>query len=875
MPTNSDTQFRERFDQKYGFKTAGKSVYEFETGLSEKTVKEISKVKSEPEWLSKYRRDSLSLFFKKPLPTWGPDLSEIDFDDIVYYAKPSDSQANNWEDVPTEIRDTFEKLGIPQAERKFLAGVGAQMESENVYHSLQARLHKLGVVFVDPDTAINPTEEKIKQQNLNYETMMIASKHFKKWFGKVIPKEDNKFASLNSAVFSGGSFIYVPENVEVDLPLQAYFRINKENMGQFERTLIIADKGAKLHYIEGCFTKGTPIATSQGIKSIEDVKEGDLVLTDKIRNKKVYKTQVRKYAGKLFSIKYYGDSSKEIKTTSEHPFLAVRREKQEYRNTNWTTQWINASDLRKGDYACIPINRFIDSQDVRTFSIRKGNGKAGFKDIPLALHTDKDFFRLVGYYLAEGTTLGEHYVTFTFNKNERSYLDDVISLLTKYFGKKPLEYKEYKNGITLVLCSTIAARFFKSQFGFKAENKHLPDWALHEALENQKELVKGYWRGDGSYIYVQYAGGVKRTFRINSISEKLILQIRDIMLRQNVFASINKSPREGRHTMFALIIGGESLLPFASLVDVYPSNEVAVGRQVQFQKLLGVTAKSFVKISENYAFVPIKSISFEEVADLDVYNFSVEDDESYVANGVVVHNCSAPQYRGKRHSLHTAVVEIVAMENAKVRYTTLQNWSSNVYNLVTKRAFAYENAYVEWLDANIGSRITMKYPSIYLLGKNARADILSVAYAGKNQIQDAGGKAVHLAPYTTSKIISKSVSKDGGKSIYRGLLHIGKKADFAKSTVRCDALLIDELSKTDTIPYNEIRNDTATVTHEASVGKIGEDLIFYLMSRGLSEQQALGMVVNGFLEVFTKELPMEYAVEFNRLIQLEMSGSVG
>lgn len=483
-----EVNMREAFNAKYGFKTNSKSVYEFETGLSEKTLKDISDVKKEPDWLKEYRRESLKIFRNKPLPTWGPDLSEIDFEDIVYYLKPTKNQMNDWDDVPTEIKNTFEKLGIPQAERKFLAGVGAQFESENVYHSLQKRLHELGVVFVDPDTALNPTDEKIKAQGLNKQTMMLAHKAFLKWFSKVIPKEDNKFAALNSAVFSGGSFIYVPPNVQVDLPLQAYFRINKENMGQFERTLIIADKGSKLHYIEGC---------------------------------------------------------------------------------------------------------------------------------------------------------------------------------------------------------------------------------------------------------------------------------------------------------------------------------------------------------------------------------------------------SAPQYRGKRHSLHTAVVEIVALEGAQVRYTTLQNWSSNVYNLVTKRAFAYENAYVEWLDANIGSKITMKYPSIYMLGKNARADILSVAYAGKGQYQDAGGKAVHLAPNTSSKIISKSVSKEGGKCTYRGLLHIAKKAINSKSTVRCDAMLIDELSKTDTIPYNEIKNDSATVTHEASVGKIGEDLIFYLMSRGLTEQQALGMIVNGFLEIFTKELPMEYAVEFNRLIQLEMAGAVG
>ncbi|MEK6953561.1 MAG: SufD family Fe-S cluster assembly protein [Candidatus Micrarchaeota archaeon] len=866
---------RDSYESKYGFKTQTKSAFETDIGLFEKTIHEISDVKKEPEWLRKFRLESYSHFLKRKLPTWGADLSGIDFGDIVYYAKPTNAQENSWDEVPSEIKNTFEKLGIPDAERKFLAGVGAQFESENVYHSLQKRLHQLGVVFVAPDTALNPTKEKAKEQGLDFEKLMVAHLHFKKWFGKVVPKEDNKFAALNSATFSGGSFIYIPPNVDVDLPLQAYFRINKENMGQFERTLIIVDEGSKLHYIEGCFIKGTPIMTSEGEKPIEEIKKGDLALTHEVQYKEVYHTQVRKYTGKLSHIKYYGDSSQRINATEEHPFLAVRRKRNEYKNTEWKTQWVKASELRKGDYVSIPIDRSIETADVRTFEIRFGAGRHGFENVPYALKTDADFFRLIGYYLAEGTTLNEHYVAFTFNKKERAYLDDVSKLLQTYFDKKPLEYKEYKGGISLVLCSTVAARFFKSQFGHKAENKKMPKWVLSETVEKQKELIKGYWRGDGSYMYKQYAGGVKRLFRINTVSPILATQTRNILLRQNVFASINMQPRENKHIMYALLIGGEALAKFASLVGVYPSNEVAVGESVQFQRLLGINAKSFAQITEKYAFVPIKSIEIEDAKELDVYNFSVEEDESYVANGVLVHNCSAPQYRGKRHSLHTAVVEIVALKNSKVRYTTLQNWSNNVYNLVTKRAFAYEGAYVEWLDANIGSKITMKYPSIYLLGEHARGDILSVAYAGANQLQDAGGKAVHIAPNTNSKIISKSVSKDGGKCSYRGLLHIGKNAHNAKSTVRCDALLVDSLSKTDTIPYNEINNETATVTHEASVGKIGEDLIFYLQTRGLSEQQALGMIVNGFLEIFTKELPMEYAVEFNRLIQLEMAGSVG
>lgn len=456
---------------RYGFKDSIEAyVYLSKKGLSRETVENISDMKKEPEWMREFRLKAYDEFLRQKMPNWGGDLSKIDFDNVYYYAKASDKQGKSWEEVPEKIRNTFEKLGIPEAERnKLLAGVGAQYDSETVYHNLREDLEQLGVIFCDTDTALREHED-------------ILKKHF----AKVIPPNDNKFAALNSAVWSGGSFVYVPEGATVDLPLQAYFRINAENVGQFERTLIIAEPNSKMHYIEGC---------------------------------------------------------------------------------------------------------------------------------------------------------------------------------------------------------------------------------------------------------------------------------------------------------------------------------------------------------------------------------------------------TAPIY--STESLHCAVVEVIAKKEAQVRYTTLQNWSNDVYNLVTKRAYAYENALVEWVDANIGSKLTMKYPSVYLLGKNARAELLSVAFAGKGQHQDTGAKAVHLAPNTTSRITSKSVSRDNGRSTYRGLLHVAKGATNVKSTVRCDALLIDEISRTDTYPYIEVNEDDATITHEASVGKIGEDQIFYLMSRGFTESEALNMIVTGFLEVFTKTLPMEYAVEFNRMIQLEMEGAVG
>jgi len=455
---------------KYDFKDSTEMyVHLSKKGLSKDTVREISKLKDEPQWMLDFRLRAYDVFMKKPMPQWGGDLNKIDYQNIYYYAKASDKTEKNWDDVPENVKNTFDKLGIPEAEKKFLAGVGAQYESEVVYHSLREDLAKQGVLFLDTDTALKEQPEL-----------------FKKYFAKIIPPEDNKFSALNSAVWSGGSFIYIPPGVKVDMPLQAYFRINAENIGQFERTLIIADEGSEVHYIEGC---------------------------------------------------------------------------------------------------------------------------------------------------------------------------------------------------------------------------------------------------------------------------------------------------------------------------------------------------------------------------------------------------TAPVYSSE--SLHVAVVELVAHKDAKLRYTTIQNWSNDVYNLVTKRAYAYEGATVEWIDGNIGSKLTMKYPGIYLMGRKAYGETLSIAFAGKNQHQDTGAKMVHLAPDTTSKITSKSVSRANGRSTYRGLLKVAKGATNVKATVRCDALLLDDTSKTDTYPYMEIDQDDATVTHEATVGKIGDEQIFYLMSRGFSEEEALSLIVNGFMEPFTKELPMEYAVELNRLIKLEMDNSVG
>lgn len=458
-------------DYKYGFSDKEDYLFKSGRGLTPEIVENISKRKKEPQWMLDLRLKALQTFLKKPMPTWGNTkmLEDIDFDNIYYYIKPSEKSENNWDDVPEGIKKTFDRLGIPEAERKFLAGVTAQYESEVVYHSIRADLEAQGVVFLDMDSGLREHEE-------------IVKKHF----ASVIPVADNKFSALNSAVWSGGSFVWIPEGVRVEIPLQAYFRINAENMGQFERTLIIAEPGSFVHYIEGC---------------------------------------------------------------------------------------------------------------------------------------------------------------------------------------------------------------------------------------------------------------------------------------------------------------------------------------------------------------------------------------------------TAPTYSSD--SLHSAVVELIAKPGAHIRYTTIQNWSRNVYNLVTKRAVAEAGAKVEWVDGNLGSKLTMKYPAIYLMGEGATGEVLSVAFSGHDQHQDAGAKIIHAAPNTTSIVTSKSISKDGGRTSYRGLIKVLPGATGVKTSVKCDALLLDEHSRSDTYPTMEIDEKDVSVEHEATVSKVGEEQLFYLMSRGLTADEAKAMVVNGFFEPFTKELPLEYAVELNRLIQLEMEGSVG
>ncbi len=1117
--------------------------------------------------------------------------------------------------------------------------------SEMVYHAVRKDLEEKGVIFLSMDDGLREHPDLVKQ-----------------YFGTIIPPTDNKFAALNSAVWSGGSFIYVPPGVNVEMPLQAYFRINAQNMGQFERTLIIVDEGAYVHYVEGCFLVGAKVRTRNGEKRIEEIEKGDEVLTHRGRYRKVYQTMERPYKGMIYHIRYFGDSRRALHVTEEHPLLVARRSQSHTRNREFAPEWLTASEVKPGDYLAIPVPQaeaVFETAHTVTVPIGRG-GRHGYamKDVNLPL--ERDFFRLLGYYHAEGHVDQEHYLTLSFNVNESEYLADARELVEHYFGKAPIENKPRQNGQTMVLCSTEAARTFAREFGSTVYEKRVPDWVRNAPLELLAEWVRGAWRGDGSY------DARKNMFRFNTVSQELAYAFRDAALRLGVAASVNKQEREApRQPIYAVVISSPWNSRFGEIVGQPAPN--------------GKQSGSPFYLDERYLYVPIRSIEIEEV-NAPVYNFSVEEDESYVCEGVVSHNCTAPIYSSD--SLHSAVVEIIVKKGGRCRYTTIQNWSTNVYNLVTKRAAAYANATMEWIDGNLGclaegstvttpegvkrieklevgdrvlayddragqlcfrpvlakrfsgyqpvhtvsvgerklrvtanhpfysyvydgaapkklgryqlayvradhlqeaivprtaldygqphrlqmpalttefastnqyasnllvsrtrdsrlasveyttddlmwlfgywvgdgnveikeaqtegvirwakvgfstptldrartrlletmaalteaepteradgvhlawnskelaeflkvngfagtatskrapewvwslpesqrlafvagyldadghvhdqrrfslksanrglledvasllvtlgitprlytefseprrvviqgyectahgsyrlefpldrrlypylspkmreeaekrrparlehrhsvgrsqialsgqveivdvdvseasteaaptwdievegtgnfvsqgfivhnSKITMKYPAVYLLEPGAHGEVLSIAFAGKGQQLDAGGKVVHGAPHTSSKITSKSISKSGGRASYRGLLKVYKGAHHSKSNVVCDALLIDDQSRSDTYPVIEIDENEVDIGHEASVSKVGEDQLFYLMSRGLTQEQAASMVVGGFIEPLVKELPMEYAIELNRLVQLQMEGSIG
>lgn len=827
-------------------------VYKTKKGLSEEIVREISGQKKEPEWMLERRLEALKIYESMPIPKWGGNLEEINFEDITYYLKPVDKTAKSWQEVPDSIKKTFEKIGVPEAEREVLAGVKSQFDSEVVYGSLKASLAKKGVVFLSMDDGLKEYPELVRE-----------------YFGKVVPIGDNKLAALNSAVWSGGSFVYVPKGVEVGLPLQSYFRINEEKVGQFERTLIIADEGSKVHYIEGCFTKNVMINTATGQKKIEDICPGDLVMTHRGRLRKVGHIQKRNYRGSLYRISYFGGSTEFVEATDEHPFLAVERKIWNEKNKLWNRKWVKASELKKGDYLCVPIDKETINVEVKEFVVKKWKDKkVGYVSEVVKIPVTGDLLRLMGYYLAEGSISGGSYLNFSFSSEERDLIEDVKNLIRRIFDESRIKEIHHKknNGTSVVVSSVRLCRIFET-FGKKSYLKSIPSWIMKLDKEKQVELVKGWYLGDGNYYHKKHSSGFKEMVRINTTSEILSRQFRIILTRLGIPTFLNSQNRSrfGRKTMYVLGISGEWMDKVYKLLGI--------SRDTYFTDKYKKKRASMFGSDKSYIYLPIKEIDVLTDQETEVYNFSVEQDESYVAGGVAVHNCSAPSYSSA--SLHAAVVEIWVRKGASVQYSTVQNWYKNIYNLVTKRAWVEENASMRWVDGNLGSRLTMKYPACVLAGRKAKGEVLSVAWAGEGQEQDTGAKMIHMAPETSSRIISKSISKGGGRAVYRGMVQMNKGAVNGRSKVVCDALILDELSRSDTYPKNIIMERKTTLEHEATVSRVSEDQLVYLMSRGIGEHEAEALVVNGFLDEVVKEIPMEYAIEMNRLVELEMEGSVG
>ncbi|MBU0668053.1 Fe-S cluster assembly protein SufB [Patescibacteria group bacterium] len=822
---NQDKALKGLSDYKYGFNVKTKSVYKAEKGLTEELVRRISEYKKEPEWMLKFRLDALKIYREKKMPSWGADLSGIDFENIHYYVKPSDRPVRDWDDVPAEIKETFERLGVPEAERKFLAGSGAMFESETVYHNLKENLRERGVIFEGIDEALR-----------------LYPDIFREYFATVVPPGDNKFAALNSAVWSGGSFIYVPKGVHIELPLQAYFRINAENMGQFERTLIIADEGSSVHYVEGCLPAGEQVSKGDRWVNIESVKPGDLVVDENGEMKKVKAVMARKYKGKILKITPISTYNA-FRLTPEHPVLGIKRKdvtvKRKARN-NWLSE-VNSMLL----LTSTPKYVKVDEMEVGDFLV--------FPKIASSTKTKLSHMELcfLGWYLAEGSTyvhnkLNMPVISISLNSTETENIHEVEMLMSVLSGKNVYKiFDKNKNGVNLVCYSRKLRNLALKHCGKGSRTKVLGKEIIGLPWEKVRPLIDCYFKGDGSV----YKKG-RHMIRASTASEHLARQIQELLSRGGYYASINIR-KGGQDTIM-----GRKIIRHDQYVLYYSPAK----------------RWSEVRKTDNYFLVPIKNIEKEDY-DGFVFNLDVNKPDSYLVRGFAVHNCTAPTYSSD--SLHAAVVEIIVKKGARIQYSTVQNWSNNVYNLVTKRAKAFRDAEMVWLDCNLGSKITMKYPAVLLMEPGAKAEVQSIAFAGAGQIQDAGAKIFHLAADTSSIVNSKSISMGGGRSSYRGLIKAVPGAHGSKSKVVCNALLLDKDSRSDTYPTMDILEDDVTVEHEATVSKIGEEQMFYLMSRGLNGQEAATMIVNGFIDPIVKQLPMEYAVEMNRLIEMEMEGSIG
>lgn len=864
------------YTQKYGFHDDIQPVFQTERGLTRRVVEEISHQKNEPKWMREFRLQAYEIFMSKPMPTWGPDLSRLDFDEIVYYIKPTDRQGRSWDEVPEEIKQTFDRLGIPEWERKFLAGVGAQYDSEVVYHNLAKQWEEKGVIFVDTDTAVREYPDLVQE-----------------YFGTVIPPTDNKFAALNSAVWSGGSFVYVPAGVHVDIPLQAYFRINAKNAGQFERTLIIAEEGSFVHYVEGCtapvyaeealhsavveiivkrgarvryttiqnwskdvynlVTKravaygdsvmewvdgnlgcvcaGELVYTERGPVPIEQVEPGTRVWSfDEARRLWVLRPVVaRKDSGLQQVYEITLSNGRRLRLTANHPLLTVQYDATRPQKLGrYSLRWKPVEALQTGDLIIFPTALQAEGQPYHfarpnlpdQFTGRNQHGA----EYPIASHArqpvqlpeyaDEDICWLLGLWIAEGD--------YTIQRGRSGHRYGRVGFSV------PTSDRAYPRLISLL------TRYFGNH-----------------AIELRKD---------------------ERYLRVNSLEFALWLQA-------NGFVSGAKEKR-----LPAWVFTLPSTLQAAFLAGYLDGDGCAKGNML------------CLKSANRALLQDVQQLALQcGIHASAVYSHTVEADinrtgraKQYTAYRVDLTNVvpllshltptlrerlTTPK-RARRHQRLRGfrATRLLTPEMGVARIEAITpSIVAPTYDLEVAEAhsFVVNGVLVH------NSRVTQKYPSVYLMEPGARGEILSVAFAGDGQHQDTGGKLIFAAPYTTGRITSKSISKGTGRASYRGLVQVLEGAHHAKCNVECDALLLDEDAKTDTYPYIEINEQEVTIGHEARVSKVSDEQIFYLQSRGLKKDEALTLIVSGFIEPLAKQLPMEYAVELNRLIELEMEGSVG
>jgi Fe-S cluster assembly scaffold protein SufB len=864
------------FDQEYsaGFHVAENYAFKSERGLSRKIVEQISEMKGEPDWMRKFRLKSLDLFDKRPMPTWGADLSGIKFDDIYYYIKPVQEQGKTWNDIPGEIKDTFDRLGIPQAEQKYLAGVTAQYESEAVYHKVREDLEKLGVIFTDMDTALRLYPDLVKEH-----------------FGTIIPPSDNKFASLNSAVWSGGSFVYVPENVRVDIPLQAYFRINARNMGQFERTLIIAAPGSYIHYVEGCTAPSyTEDSLHSAVVEIK-VQEGARVRYTTIQNwsKNVYNLVTKRAAAYHDATMEWVDGN--LGCLAEGSTVTTPEGLRTIESLNVGDQ-VLSFDEQAGQlvWRAVKGKRFSGMQPVHTVSI--GERK-------LRVTANHPFYSYV-YNEDAPKKLGRYNLAYV----RADHLQEAIIPHTSI---------DYGTPYRLQLPALSTAFDSKNQYASALTMKRARQSRMTETTETTSELMWlfGYWTGDGNIeVKDGKTAGVMRYANVG-FSTPSTDRAHD-RLRETMTALIDAPAQvraDDRHVAWHSVelagffhLNGfegnartkrvpawvwslpesQRLAFIAGYLDadgcvvkgrfsLKSANRGLLEDIASLLVTLGITSRLHTEFAEPRE-VEIMGVTCTAHG---AHRLVFAADPRFYAHVSpmlrVQAQQDAPTLQQNRRVGRSTIelpesVEIVDVDVSEASPVVVPTWDIEVEgtgNFVSQ-GFIVHN-----------SKVTMKYPAVLLMEPGARGDVLSVAFAGNGMHQDAGAKITHIAPHTTSQILSKSVSKGTGRASYRGLVRINPDAHHTKSSVRCDALLLDEQARTDTYPTIRVENNQTEIGHEATVSKVGEDQLFYLMSRGLDESEAYSLIVNGFIEPITKELPMEYAVELNRLIQLEMSGSVG